>query len=90
VGVIGTSGSGKSTLARGHHRHLARGGGKVRLDGAALDQYDPDVLGKYVGYLPQRVALFDGTIKENIARLIAEPGRRGGGARGAGRGGARA
>jgi ABC-type protease/lipase transport system fused ATPase/permease subunit len=45
----------------------------VRLDGAALDQYDPDVLGQYIGYLPQRVALFDGTIKENIARLSSQP-----------------
>jgi ATP-binding cassette subfamily C protein len=73
VGVIGTSGSGKSTLARAITGTWRVAAGKVRLDGAALDQYDPDVLGKYVGYLPQRVALFDGTIKENIARLSGEP-----------------
>jgi ATP-binding cassette subfamily C protein len=73
VGVIGTSGSGKSTLARAITGTWRVAAGKVRLDGAALDQYDPDILGKYVGYLPQRVALFDGTIKENIARLSAEP-----------------
>ncbi|MDZ4136421.1 MAG: ATP-binding cassette domain-containing protein, partial [Paracoccaceae bacterium] len=48
-------------------------GGKVRLDGASLDQYDPDVLGSYMGYLPQRVTLFDGTIAENIARLQSNP-----------------
>lgn len=72
LGVIGSSGSGKSTLAKaltGVWRPL---GGKVRLDGAALDQYDPDVLGRYLGYLPQRIALFDGTIAENIARLDAQ------------------
>jgi len=44
-------------------------GGKIRLDGASLDQYEPDVLGKHIGYLPQRVQLFDGTIAQNIARL---------------------
>lgn len=69
LGVIGPSGAGKSTLARaliGVWRPL---GGKIRLDGATLDQYDADVLGSYVGYLPQAVRLFDGTIAENIARL---------------------
>lgn len=69
LGVIGPSGSGKSTLARaltGLWRPLA---GKIRIDGAALDQYDPDVLGRLIGYLPQRITLFDGTIAENIARL---------------------
>jgi ATP-binding cassette subfamily C protein len=73
VGVIGTSGAGKSTLARAITGTWRVAAGKVRLDGAALDQYDPDVLGHYVGYLPQRVALFDGTIKENIARLSPNP-----------------
>ena len=73
VGVIGTSGAGKSTLARvltGVWQPVA---GKVRLDGAALDQYDPDTLGTYIGYLPQRVQLFDGTITDNIARMIMQP-----------------
>lgn len=73
VGVIGVSGAGKSTLARALIGLWPPAGGKIRLDGAALDQYDPDVLGQYIGYLPQRVALFDGTIKENIARLSATP-----------------
>ncbi|WP_151720630.1 type I secretion system permease/ATPase [Gemmobacter serpentinus] len=73
LGVIGPSGSGKSTLARAIIGSWPPAGGKVRLDGAALDQYDPDVLGSYIGYLPQRVTLFEGTIAENIARLQANP-----------------
>lgn len=73
VGVIGTSGAGKSTLARALTGVWQPAGGKIRLDGAALDQYDPDVLGQHIGYLPQRVQLFDGTIKENIARMSLKP-----------------
>ncbi|HEX9857255.1 MAG TPA: type I secretion system permease/ATPase [Paracoccaceae bacterium] len=73
LGVIGPSGSGKSTLARALIGAWRPAGGTVRLDGAALDQYDPDTLGGYMGYLPQRVALFDGTIAENIARLQSNP-----------------
>jgi len=73
VGVIGTSGSGKSTLARALTGVWRPAGGKIRLDGASLDQYDPDVLGQHIGYLPQRVQLFDGTIKENIARMSMQP-----------------
>lgn len=73
VGVIGTSGAGKSTLARALTGVWRPAGGKIRLDGAALDQYDPDVLGKHIGYLPQRVQLFDGTIKDNIARMSMSP-----------------
>lgn len=69
VGVIGPSGSGKTTLARAITGVWRPAGGKIRLDGASLDQYEPDVLGQHVGYLPQRVQLFDGTIAENIARL---------------------
>ena len=73
LGVIGPSGAGKSTLARTLTGVWRAAGGKVRLDGAALDQYDPDVLGSYIGYLPQRVSLFDGTIADNIARLQPKP-----------------
>ncbi len=73
VGVIGSSGSGKSTLAKALTGLITPAAGKIRLDGAALDQYEPDVLGKHIGYLPQRVALFDGTITDNIARLSPEP-----------------
>jgi len=73
VGVIGASGSGKSTLARVLTGVWKPAGGKIRLDGAALDQFDPDVLGRHIGYLPQRMQLFDGTIKENIARMSMAP-----------------
>ncbi len=69
LGIIGPSGAGKSTLARSLTNVWRPAGGSIRLDGAALDQYDPSVLGHYIGYLPQRVQLFDGTIAENIARL---------------------
>ena len=73
MGVIGPSGAGKSTLARAITGVWRVAGGKIRLDGAALDNYDPDVLGQHIGYLPQRVQLFDGTIAENIARLSLQP-----------------
>jgi ATP-binding cassette subfamily C protein len=73
VGVVGPSGAGKSTLARALTGIWRPAGGKIRLDGAALDQFDPDVLGQLIGYLPQRVQLFDGTITENIARLSENP-----------------
>lgn len=73
VGVIGPSGAGKSTLARALCGVWRPAGGRIRLDGASLDQYDPDVLGQHIGYLPQRVGLFDGTIAENIAKLAINP-----------------
>ena len=69
MGVIGPSGAGKSTLARCLTGVWKPAGGKIRLDGASLDQFEPAVLGQHVGYLPQRVQLFDGTIAENIAGL---------------------
>lgn len=73
LGVIGPSGSGKSTLARALIGAWRPAAGAVRIDGATLDQYDPDVLGSCIGYLPQRVTLFEGTIAENIARLADAP-----------------
>lgn len=73
MGVIGPSGSGKSTLARALTGVWPAAGGKIRLDGATLDQYEPEMLSQYIGYLPQRVQLFDGTIAENIARLSMTP-----------------
>ena len=66
--MIGASASGKSTLARALTGIWRPSGGSVRLDGAALSHYEPDVLGSYIGYLPQDVVLFDGTVAENIAR----------------------
>jgi ATP-binding cassette subfamily C protein len=73
LGVIGPSGSGKSTLARVLTGVWRPSSGKVRLDGASLDQFEPSVLGKHIGYLPQRVQLFDGTIAQNIAHLSMDP-----------------
>ena len=73
LGVIGASASGKSTLARAITGVWRPYSGTVRLDGAPLQHYEPDVLGSYVGYLPQDVVLFDGTIAEYIARMEAKP-----------------
>ncbi len=72
LGVIGPSGAGKSSLARALIGAWRPNNGNVRLDGASLDQYDPDTLGSYIGYLPQRITLFEGTIAENISRLSAD------------------
>lgn len=73
LGVIGPSGSGKSTLARALVGSWRLAGGRIKLGGAPLDQYEPDVLGRLIGYLPQRVALFEGTIAENISRFDPDP-----------------
>jgi len=71
VAVVGASGSGKSSLARGLAGVWPLRDGTVRIDGAATTQWDPVKLGKHIGYLPQDVELFSGTIAENIARLGA-------------------
>lgn len=73
IGVIGESAAGKSSLARALVGLWPAAGGEIRLGGARLDQYDPDALARHIGYLPQDVALFDGTVTENIARLAAKP-----------------
>ena len=73
LGVIGQSGSGKSTLAKVLTGVWPIQAGRVRLDGASIEQYGIDDLANYVGYLPQDVALFEGSIAENIARLALEP-----------------
>ncbi|APO78767.1 protease secretion system ABC transporter ATP-binding protein PrtD (plasmid) [Rhizobium etli 8C-3] len=69
VGVIGPSASGKSSLARALVGLWRPVGGAVRLDKASLDQWDPSSLGRSIGYLPQEVSLFEGSIAENIARF---------------------
>jgi ATP-binding cassette subfamily C protein len=73
LGVIGRSGSGKSSLARALLGIWPTAPGKVQLGNAALEQYDADVLGRHIGYLPQTVSMFDGTIAENIARMEVDP-----------------
>jgi len=73
LGVIGASGAGKSTLARAVTGVWRPAGGSLRLDAAALEHYDPAILGQHIGYLPQRIQLFDGTIAENIACLANAP-----------------
>jgi ATP-binding cassette, subfamily C, bacterial PrsD len=69
LALIGPSASGKSTLAKALVGLWPAFDGVVRLDGAALDQWPHDDLGRSLGYLPQDVALFDGTVAENIARF---------------------
>ena len=69
VGVIGPSASGKSTLARALVGVWPLKRGEIRLDGAALDQWDRNQFGRNIGYLPQDIELLDGTIADNIARF---------------------
>jgi PrtD family type I secretion system ABC transporter len=73
VGVVGESASGKSSLARALVGLWRPAAGEVRLGGARLDQYEEDALANHVGYLPQDVVLFDGTVAQNISRLSEAP-----------------
>ncbi len=73
VGVAGPSASGKSTLAKALAGVWPPMGGKATLGGAALDQYGEEALARHLGWLPQEVVLFEGTVAENIARLAPEP-----------------
>jgi ATP-binding cassette subfamily C protein PrsD len=68
LALLGPSASGKSSLARAVVG-IWPAYGKIRLDGAALDQWNCNDLGRHLGYLPQNVALFDGTVADNIARF---------------------
>ncbi len=72
LGIIGPSASGKSSLARALVGVWPLARGSIRLDGAALDQWAPDQLGRNIGYLPQDVELFAGTVAANIARFEPE------------------
>ena len=73
LAIVGASGSGKSSLVRALVGAWRPSRGAVRLDGAALEQWPLDVLGSHIGYLPQDVELFEGTIAENIARFASDP-----------------
>ena len=72
MGLIGPSGSGKSSLARGIVGIWQPLRGMVRLDGASIRQWDPDHLGRSIGFLPQDVELLPGTVAANIARFIPD------------------
>lgn len=69
MGIVGPSASGKSTLVRALVGVWRPSSGEIRLDGAALDQWEPSELGQHIGYLPQEIELFEGSIAENIARF---------------------
>lgn len=72
LGIIGPSGSGKTTLAKVVAGAIEPDIGNVRIDGAQRADWEADALGRFIGYLPQEPSLFEGTIKQNIARFVDE------------------
>jgi type I secretion system ABC transporter, PrtD family len=73
LGIVGPSGGGKTSLAKALTGVWPALRGAVRLDDADLQQWDEEILGRHIGYLPQEVALLDATIEENISRLEEHP-----------------
>jgi PrtD family type I secretion system ABC transporter len=73
LGIIGPSGAGKTSLVRTLLGVWPAAKGSVRIDGASLDQWQPQALGRHVGFVSQGVELFEGTISENIARMSVAP-----------------
>ncbi len=73
LGIIGPSGAGKSTLARVLAGIWPEHAGSLRLGGATVNQWEPDDLGRQIGYVGQESALFDGTVFENVSRFVPEP-----------------
>jgi ATP-binding cassette, subfamily C, bacterial PrsD len=69
LGIIGPSGSGKSSIARALTGVWPILRGEIRFDGGDIRHYDPEIIGRAIGYLPQEVELLDGTVAENIARF---------------------
>jgi PrtD family type I secretion system ABC transporter len=69
LGIVGPSGSGKTTLGKIIVGSLGASVGSVRIDGAQIGDWEPDLLGRHFGYMPQEPSLFEGTIKDNIARF---------------------
>lgn len=72
LGIIGQSASGKTTLVRALVGAWQPIGGKIMFDGSSIDQWSAAALGPHIGYLPQDVQLFDGTIVENVSRFAAD------------------
>lgn len=72
LGIMGQTGAGKTALLNAIAGIWPLARGVIRMDGAALDQWDEEELGKFVGYVPQQVELIDGTVAQNIARFDAD------------------
>ncbi len=72
IGIVGPSGAGKTTLARVLANAAAPRAGAIRLDGARYSDWDDRALARHIGYLPQRIDLFDGSIAENISTFAAD------------------